>query len=84
MTTVCTASTPKCVYDGTAWPLLSCTPPDHFPSFFSQSTVPKLVVRSTFALKEESLAHLADSASMSSEDGKVFAITCERVFWIWR
>lgn len=68
-------------YDGIAKPLPSTTPPDHLPSFLSHSTVPKLVVRNTFALKTDSLLHLLNNASISSEVGKVFAKASERGVW---
>jgi len=57
------------------------TPPDHFPSFLCQSTVPNLVVRKTFALKLDSLLHVFDNASISADDGKVFSSAPERGFW---
>ena len=61
-------------------PFPSFTPPVHLPFFRSHSTVPKLVVRRMLALRDESLLHFFDNASISAADGKLFSITPERRF----
>lgn len=67
-------------YDDFAPLFPSFTPPAHVPFFRAHSTVPKLVVRSMLALKEASLPHFFDNASMSAADGKLFSMTPERGF----
>ena len=54
------------------------------PSFFSHSTVPKLVVRRMFTVKDASLLHLLESVSISEADGKDFASTPDFGFWTCR
>lgn len=61
----------------------SLTPPVHLPSLRSQATVPKLVVRRTFARKALSLSHFFVRASMSAAEGKVFPTTLDLGFWTW-
>jgi hypothetical protein len=59
----------------------SLTPPVHLPSLRSQATVPKLVVRRTFARRADSLSHFFVRASMSVAEGKVFPTTLDLGFW---
>ena len=57
------------------------TPPVHLPSLRSQATVPKLVVRRTFARRAVSLSHFFERSSMSAAEGKVLPTTFDLGFW---
>jgi len=62
----------------------SFTPPAHLPSLRSQATVPKLVVRRTFARRADSLSHFLERASILAAEGKVLPTTFDFGFWTWR
>ena len=79
----CTDYSSSILLSAAGKPLPSVTPPVHLPSFFSQSTVPKLVARNMLTLKDDNFSNFCDNASRSSAHGNVFFMTPCLGFWTW-